>query len=107
MWVDRDPVVTRFAVGHRRLWWTLIALCLGVSMTVFDGTAVVVALPLIKAQLGVSDDSIVWVVNAFLASYGGFLLVLCPTINLSHLGRLTEYLVYFRRVPDGAPDRTA
>jgi EmrB/QacA subfamily drug resistance transporter len=44
-------------------------------MIVVDGTAVVVALPTIKGDLGFSDASVVWVVNAYLVAYAGCLLL--------------------------------
>jgi EmrB/QacA subfamily drug resistance transporter len=44
-------------------------------MIVVDGTAVVVALPDIKSDLGFSDSSLVWVVNAYLVTYSGCLLL--------------------------------
>lgn len=44
-------------------------------MIVLDTTIVTVALPSIKADLGYSDASLVWVVNAYMLSFGGFLLL--------------------------------
>jgi EmrB/QacA subfamily drug resistance transporter len=44
-------------------------------MIVLDATIVNVALPSIKEDLGFSKTSIAWVVNAYLLSYGGFLLL--------------------------------
>jgi MFS family permease len=58
-----------------RKWWALGALSLVTLMIVFDGTAVIVALPPIKAEMGFSDTSLVWVVNAYLLTYAGFLLL--------------------------------
>ncbi len=60
--------------GARR-WGALYMLCLGVLMIVLDTTIVTVALPSIKADLGYSDTSLVWVVNAYMLSFGGFLLL--------------------------------
>jgi EmrB/QacA subfamily drug resistance transporter len=60
--------------GSRR-WLALIVLCLGVVMIVLDSTVVNVALPSIRADLGLSETSLVWVVNAYLLSFGGFLLL--------------------------------
>jgi EmrB/QacA subfamily drug resistance transporter len=56
-------------------WWALTAVCFGVIMIVVDGTAVVVALPSIKSDLGFSDSSLIWVVNAYLVTYSGCLLL--------------------------------
>src|SRR5690349_13506984 len=60
---------------HRRRWWALMVLCLGVLMIVLDTTIVNVALPSIRADLGYSETSLVWVVNAYLLTFGGFLLL--------------------------------
>jgi EmrB/QacA subfamily drug resistance transporter len=44
-------------------------------MVVLDATIVNVALPSIRADLGFSEVSLVWVVNAYLVTFGGFLLL--------------------------------
>src|SRR5689334_1551744 len=59
----------------RKRWWALIILCLGVLMIVLDSTIVNVALPSIRADLGFTETSLVWVVNAYLLTFGGFLLL--------------------------------
>lgn len=46
--------------------------CIGVSMAVMDATAVIVALPKIEAELGFTDTSFVWVLNAYLVCNSGF-----------------------------------
>ena len=56
-------------------WLVLIVLCLGVLMIVLDTTIVNVALPSIRADLGFSETSLVWVVNAYMLTFGGFLLL--------------------------------
>lgn len=56
-------------------WVTLIVLCLGALMIVLDTTIVNVALPSIKADLGFSDTGLVWVVNAYMITFAGFLLL--------------------------------
>jgi EmrB/QacA subfamily drug resistance transporter len=53
----------------------LIILCLGDLMIVLDTTIVNVALPSIRAGLGFSQTSLVWVVNAYLLTFSGFLLL--------------------------------
>src|ERR1700756_1563945 len=55
-------------------WLALYVLCLGVLMIVLDSTIVTVALPTIQADLGFSGSTLVWVLNAYMLSYGGFLL---------------------------------
>jgi EmrB/QacA subfamily drug resistance transporter len=59
----------------RNRWLALIVLCLGTLMIVLDTTIVGVALPSIKDDLGFNDSSLAWVVNAYLLTYGGFLLL--------------------------------
>jgi EmrB/QacA subfamily drug resistance transporter len=59
----------------RRRWWALLVLCLGVLMIVLDTTIVNVALPSIRQDLGFSETSLVWVVNAYMLTFGGFLLL--------------------------------
>ena len=59
----------------RRRWFALYVLCLGSLMIVLDVTIVNVALPSIREDLGFSQTSLAWVVNAYLLTYGGFLLL--------------------------------
>jgi EmrB/QacA subfamily drug resistance transporter len=59
----------------RRRWWALVVLCLGDLMIVLDVTIVGVALPSIREDLGFSEESLAWVVNAYLITFGGFLLL--------------------------------
>jgi EmrB/QacA subfamily drug resistance transporter len=64
------------AAPHRdHRWFALIVLCLGVLMIVLDTTIVNVALPSIRSDLKFSDTSLAWVVNAYMLTYGGFLLL--------------------------------
>ena len=44
-------------------------------MIVLDATIVNVALPTIRDDLGFSQTSLAWVVNAYLLTFGGFLLL--------------------------------
>jgi EmrB/QacA subfamily drug resistance transporter len=62
-------------LSHRQRWLALLVLCLGVLMIVLDTTIVNVALPSIKADLHFSETSLVWVVNAYMLTFGGFLLL--------------------------------
>src|SRR2546430_11696850 len=59
----------------RTRWLALYLLCAGSLMIVLDATIVNVALPSIKTDLGFSKTSLAWVVNAYLLTYGGFLLL--------------------------------
>ncbi|KVG67504.1 DHA2 family efflux MFS transporter permease subunit [Burkholderia pseudomultivorans] len=60
--------------GERR-WYALIVLCLGVLMIVLDSTIVNVALPSISTDLRFTETALVWVVNAYLLTFGGCLLL--------------------------------
>jgi EmrB/QacA subfamily drug resistance transporter len=59
----------------RRRWLALYVLCLADLMIVLDSTIVNVALPSIRTDLGFSESSLAWVVNAYLLTFGGFLLL--------------------------------
>ena len=59
----------------RTRWLALLVLCLGDLMIVLDTTIVNVALPSISEDLGFSETSLAWVVNAYLLTFGGFLLL--------------------------------
>src|SRR5246127_3252872 len=59
----------------RSRWFALIVLCSGTLMIVLDSTIVNVALPAIRSDLGFSETSLAWVVNAYLLTFGGFLLL--------------------------------
>ena len=59
----------------RTRWMALYVLCLASLMIVLDVTVVNVALPSIKDDLGFTDTSLAWVVNAYLITYGGLLLL--------------------------------
>src|SRR4051812_32857072 len=59
----------------RRRWFALYVLCLGSLMIVLDGTIVNVALPSIRDDLDFSQTSLAWVVNGYLLTFGGCLLL--------------------------------
>ncbi len=59
----------------RTRWLALYVLCAGSLMIVLDMTIVNVALPSIRTDLGFSETSLAWVVNAYLLTFGGFLLL--------------------------------
>src|SRR6266542_3761987 len=63
------------SIDGRKRWLALYVLCLGDLMIVLDSTIVNVALPSIRDDLGFSETSLAWVVNAYLLTYGGFLLL--------------------------------
>jgi EmrB/QacA subfamily drug resistance transporter len=62
-------------VAKDKRWLALYLLCLGELMIVLDTTVVNVALPSIREDLRFTESSLVWVVNAYMLTYGGFLLL--------------------------------
>jgi EmrB/QacA subfamily drug resistance transporter len=62
-------------MDSRTRWLALYVLCLASLMIVLDVTIVGVALPSIREDLGFSETSLAWVVNGYLLTYGGFLLL--------------------------------
>src|SRR5213593_4298548 len=63
------------AENERARWIALVVLCAGMLMIVLDATIVNVALPSIQSDLGFSQSSLAWVVNAYLIAFGGLLLL--------------------------------
>ena len=61
--------------ADRSRWIALYVLCAGMLMIVLDVTVVNVALPSIQDDLGFSTSSLAWVVNGYLISFGGLLLL--------------------------------
>src|SRR5574337_1768745 len=69
--VSQTTVVSR----RDRRWLAFGVLCLGALMIVLDTTIVNVALPSIRESLGFTETSLAWVVNAYILTFGGFLLL--------------------------------
>jgi EmrB/QacA subfamily drug resistance transporter len=61
--------------SDRRRWLALVVLCVGQLMIVLDATVVNVALPTIQRDLHFSQSSLAWVINAYLITFGGLLLL--------------------------------
>jgi MFS family permease len=78
------------AEDDRSRWIALYVLCVGMLMIVLDATIVNVALPSIQGDLGFSQSSLAWVVNAYLISFGGLLLLSGRLGDL--LGRRSVFL---------------
>lgn len=72
-------------------WVSLIVLCAGFLMIVVDTTIVNVALPSIQRDLGFSQSSLAWVVNAYLIAYAGVMLLAGRLGDL--LGRKRVFLM--------------
>ena len=62
-------------LAERKRWISLYVLCVGMLMIVLDATVVNDALPSIQDDLGFSRSGLAWVVNAYLISFGGLLLL--------------------------------
>jgi EmrB/QacA subfamily drug resistance transporter len=60
---------------ERRRWIALAVLCLGQLMMVLDATIVNVALPSIQRDLHFSQGNLTWVIDGYLITFGGFLLL--------------------------------
>jgi EmrB/QacA subfamily drug resistance transporter len=56
-------------------WVVLVLICLAQFMVILDATIVNVALPSIQKDLGLSEASLQWIVNAYTLVFGGFLLL--------------------------------
>ena len=82
---------------ERRRWIALALLCFAQFIVVLDASIVNVALPSIGAGLDFSQQSLPWVVNAYVLTFGGFLLL---------GGRLAD-LLGRRRVSSPGPSRSA
>jgi EmrB/QacA subfamily drug resistance transporter len=71
MAVDTDTERKR----ERRRWLALAVLCLGQLMMVLDATIVNVALPSIQRDLHFTQQNLTWVMNGYLITFGGLLLL--------------------------------
>jgi EmrB/QacA subfamily drug resistance transporter len=60
---------------NRRRWLSLVTVCLAQLMIVLDTTIVNVALPAIQHDLHFTQGNLTWVINAFLITFGSFLLL--------------------------------
>ena len=63
------------AVAYRRRWIALAVLAMADFMVILDASIVNVALPSIGRALDLSQDGLSWVVNAYVLTFGGFLLL--------------------------------
>src|SRR4028119_2084313 len=70
-----EPKANRKRRPVDRRWLALLLVCAAQLMIVRDGTIVNVALPAIQGSLAFSETALSWVVNAYLLTFGGFLLL--------------------------------
>ncbi len=80
----------RQQTDDRSRWTALYVLCVGMLMIILDVTVVNVALPSIQDDLGFTNSSLAWVVNAYLIAFGGLLLLAGRFGDL--IGRRTVFL---------------
>ncbi|MEV4475289.1 MFS transporter [Nonomuraea sp. NPDC049504] len=85
----------RFA-WTRRHTLTVVVICAALILDTIDISIMNVALPPIKSELGFTEAGLSWVVNGYLVTFGGFLL-LCGRIGdiLGHRRMLIAGLVLF------------
>jgi EmrB/QacA subfamily drug resistance transporter len=69
------PVSTGAPRSARVRWWALVVVCLAMFMNALDSSIVNVALPDIQKDLHFTSSSLAWVVDAFLITFGSFLLM--------------------------------
>src|SRR5919112_317530 len=93
---DTDNEARGGFVTDRNRWISLYVLCVGMLMIVLDATVVNVALPAIQVDLGFTQSGLAWVVNAYLISFGGLLLLAGRLGDLiSHRGMFLAGLAVF------------
>ncbi len=73
--LSRLQTPTETADSERRRWIALAVLCLGQLMMVLDATIVNVALPSIQRELHFTQANLTWVIDGYLITFGGFLLL--------------------------------
>jgi len=61
--------------GNTRKWWALALLATAQFVVVLDASVVNVALPSIGADLDLGQEGLAWLVNAYVLTFGGFLLL--------------------------------
>jgi EmrB/QacA subfamily drug resistance transporter len=78
---------------NKRKWWALALLATAQFVVVLDASVVNVALPSIGADLGLSQEGLAWLVNAYVLAFGGFLLLGGRMADL--LGRRRVFMAGF------------
>jgi EmrB/QacA subfamily drug resistance transporter len=87
--ISMPSIITNLRDDQRR-WLALAVVCLAQLMVVLDATIVTVALPAIQGDLHMSQAHLTWIVNAYLITFGGFLLLAGRLGDL--LGRRSVFL---------------
>src|SRR5918997_6745129 len=84
-----SQIITNMSSDRRR-WLALAVVCVAQLMVVLDATIVTVALPAIQGDLHMDQADLTWIVNAYLITFGGLLLLAGRLGDL--LGRRTVFL---------------
>jgi MFS family permease len=87
---SREPTSVAAQRWSARLWGVLMVACTVVALDALDVSMVGVALPSIRADLGVSTSTLQWVVSGYVLGYGGLLLLGGRAADL--LGRRRVFL---------------
>jgi EmrB/QacA subfamily drug resistance transporter len=87
----RGGLVTDDRNYLERRWWALALLCMTQFMVVLDASIVNIALPSIGREVGISQENLSWVVNGYVLTFGGFLLLGGRMADL--LGRRRIFMV--------------
>jgi EmrB/QacA subfamily drug resistance transporter len=72
--ISMPSIINNLRTDQRR-WLALAVVCLAQLMVVLDATIVTVALPAIQADLHMGQAHLTWIVNAYLITFGGLLLL--------------------------------
>jgi MFS family permease len=102
-----EAVSTEERTATHRRWYALFVLCLAELMIVLDTTIVNVALPSIRTDLGFSQTSLAWVINAYMLTFGGCLLLGGESVERRVLQKSTGLGRAIPRVVDPAHESIA
>jgi MFS family permease len=78
-----------------RRWWALALLCGAFLMVILDAAIVIVALPSIEADLGISEQGLQWVISAYALTFAGLLLLGGRAVDLLGRRRMFVAGVFF------------
>src|SRR5438105_14992259 len=74
-WQTWESLIMTATTDRDRRWIALALLCMAQFVVVLDASIVNVALPTIGKALRFSESDLPWVVNAYVLTFGGFLLL--------------------------------
>ena len=79
--------------AQQRKWWALALLATAQFVVVLDASVINVAMPSIGRDLGLGQEGLAWLVNAYVLAFGGFLLLGGRMADL--LGRRRVFMAGF------------